>query len=419
MQRRRLEDISVRILIAAPQDAAAVAPAGELPFPSSGFRLIEYAFDPLSGEPPRPAEDEAAVDDGGSGSVVVLPLGNDQMLFVAGAEVERITHAEGATMLDRAAAEAVAWRQKTLRSARHKKADERLIGVTEVLSRQRTTEGVLEVVTEHAPRVVPGHAAIVMLHGIRPGVEGAVLLPVAPTSFRSRVPELPLQPFLPLEESGEVSAADADEGQPFSSLAPLFLATGAVSVARVPFGDKGLLLLVERRTSVTLETEDWFRLETLARHAAAALDRVQLREQTQALSLTDPVTGLGNRRKLEVVLPYHLAAAERGTPLTLAVLDLVEERDEMRDASLHLLGECLRRHARASDILARYGQSRFVALLPGTGADGARSLLRRVHAALGQAITARSGIAEYGGNSTTLGQLLENAEASFGDLTLG
>jgi diguanylate cyclase (GGDEF)-like protein len=185
-----------------------------------------------------------------------------------------------------------------------------------------------------------------------------------------------------------------------------------VSVAHVPLGDKGLLVLVERRAERVLEPEDWVRLDALARHATAALDRVQLREQTQALSLTDPVTGLGNRRKLEVLLPYHLAAAQRGAPLALAVFELVEDREEMRDASLHLLGECLRRQARGSDILARYGPTSFVALLPNTTADGAWSLVRRVRSALGQAAAARAGVAAYASTASTLGQLLEQASAS-------
>lgn len=415
MHRRRPEDFSVRILIATPQDAVAAITGADMEFPNRRLQLVEYAFDPLSGEPPRPAAAESSNPAPEAGSVVVLPLGEDQMLFVAGAEVERLTPAAGGSMLDRAAAEAVAWRQKTLRSARQKKADERLIGLTELLNRQRSTDGVFDAVTEHTPRVVPGHAAIVLLRGIRPGTDGGVLIPVAPALLRTHLAELPVQPFLPLDVPGEVTAAETEPGQPFHALAPLFRATGAVSAARVPFGEKGLLVLVERRADAKLEREDWFRLETLARHAGAALDRVQLREQTQALSLTDPVTGLGNRRKLEVVLPYQLAAAQRGTPLALAVIDLVEDREEMRDASLHLLGECLRRQARASDVLVRYGPLRLVALLPGTSGDGARSLIRRITSSLGSALSSRAGISEYGESTITLGQLLEEAVASFED----
>ena len=104
--------------------------------------------------------------------------------------------------------------------------------------------------------------------------------------------------------------ARADTGSPFSPLAPLFTETRAACVVHTPVGEDGLLFLVERRAERHFEPEDWEILRALAGLAESALKRVRLLGEIRSLSLTDPLTGLANRRQMEVVLERAWAAHE-------------------------------------------------------------------------------------------------------------
>ncbi len=100
-------------------------------------------------------------------------------------------------------------------------------------------------------------------------------------------------------------------------------------------------------------------------------------------ALTDPATGLGNRRALERDLPRLRAQAERqGQPLLLTLWDL----DGLKvindtwghgagDAVLTSFTEALQDSARTSDSLFRVGGDEFIGLHPGL-ADGALLVAR-------------------------------------------
>jgi len=117
------------------------------------------------------------------------------------------------------------------------------------------------------------------------------------------------------------------------------------------------------------------------------------RDEIAALSLTDPLTGLANRRQFEPMFEREFLHAQRQrTPLALLLLD-VDSFKAFNDHYGHPAGdECLRRIAqtldaglrRGTDLLARLGGEEFVAVLAATDAEGARhvaeKLLQRVRA---------------------------------------
>ena len=92
------------------------------------------------------------------------------------------------------------------------------------------------------------------------------------------------------------------------------------------------------------------------------------------LAYVDGLTGLANRRYLEVALDCEIRRAARGTlPLTFMLCDVDHFKryndrfgHQCGDAVLRAVGETLCRYCRrAGDIAARYGGEEFALLLPG------------------------------------------------------
>ena len=101
--------------------------------------------------------------------------------------------------------------------------------------------------------------------------------------------------------------------------------------------------------------------------------------QLSALSRTDALTGLANRRQYKEVLAAEWRRAQRhGHSLALILAD-IDDFKSFNDAYGHVAGdECLRKIAealrstlmRSSDLAARFGGEEFVILLPGTDLEG-------------------------------------------------
>lgn len=124
--------------------------------------------------------------------------------------------------------------------------------------------------------------------------------------------------------------------------------------------------------------------------AAANINRIaqQLhdqREQLARLSLTDPLTGLPNRRAFENRFPQMLGLAERGNPIALVLLDVdhfksINDRfgHGAGDRALIALADTLRTLTRSSDMAARLAGDEFAVLLSGLDDDGVLAWYRRL-----------------------------------------
>ena len=121
--------------------------------------------------------------------------------------------------------------------------------------------------------------------------------------------------------------------------------------------------------------------------------KLQQREaQILATSLTDPLTGTGNRRRLEQALATEVNRAERtGGSLCAFMADLdhfkrVNDRygHEAGDKVLAAFGEILRQRTRATDIAARFGGEEFVVLMPTTDLANATAIAERIRAAIAE-----------------------------------
>ena len=113
-------------------------------------------------------------------------------------------------------------------------------------------------------------------------------------------------------------------------------------------------------------------------------------EHLQALSETDPLTGLGNRRALTLAMDRELARAERsGEGVVLAIADLDHFKHvndthghDVGDRVLAVVARTLVRVFRASDVVARYGGEEFVIVAPSCREDCAMQTLERARAAV-------------------------------------
>jgi diguanylate cyclase (GGDEF)-like protein len=411
MKKRRIEDRDLNLLL------ARSAGTGTAPFVEEEPGSIEIRglrLDPHSG---------SALEGGGTSlttepdeTVFVLDLGANEAVLVAGAAVRRIPRGDGGReLLGRAAAGAAAWRRERMRVWKRSLLPEQLIAFSEHLNRADGPAEVCRALAEHTPQVVGGYMAIVFLRAEGDEVLRPADIPNSLFDVRSlSIPRLPR-----MNRPGIISASDArpDTGGPYMGLGPLFSELGASLLAHVPFGDAGVLVLVERRHTRSFEPEEWELMGTLSRQASAALQRVRLFHEVRSLSLADPLTGLANRRQMTLVLERALSAARRGEGLSVVMFDL-DDFKEINDQHGHLVGdrilvnvaEVLQREARGADLVVRYGGDEFLVVMPGGTAQGAASFVRRVRDRLEGQVDASAGVAEYAPNIVSVEQLVEAAD---------
>lgn len=126
----------------------------------------------------------------------------------------------------------------------------------------------------------------------------------------------------------------------------------------------------------------------LAEMAAPHLDLARL----AALSQTDSLTLLYNRRYLDDVLPREIDRARRyAHPLSILMIDLDQFKrvnDEhghgVGDEVLRALGDRLRAFSRLADVSARWGGEEFLVLMPETDGQRAREVAERLCAGIGR-----------------------------------
>jgi diguanylate cyclase len=166
------------------------------------------------------------------------------------------------------------------------------------------------------------------------------------------------------------------------------LATEAESL-----GEAGALIrsLAHAMLSATASMVE--RTRDLERQLASSQDEMQELHNTleviRAESLTDPLTGLANRKFLQGTLDDAIAEAARGQRFSLLVID-IDHFKTFNDNYGHLTGDqvlrlvalALKQNVKGQDLAARFGGEEFAIVLPDTALNGAVAVGDRVRRAV-------------------------------------
>jgi diguanylate cyclase (GGDEF)-like protein len=262
---------------------------------------------------------------------------------------------------------------------------------------------------------------------VDPGVDTQALLAAGGDGARAR----------DLRQLGDVCVAIAS-GRPIEALARLGTVTvspqtlGAAEPERLrslTFARAGDHAAAHRadRHAFRLAAQRSDRLQTVyVDGIAATIEREELRRtaaQYAGEALTDPLTGLPNRRQLE---RYVAAMVARGERAVIGVCDLdgfkavnTEHGHHSGDLVLQRIAGVIHRVMRRGDFVARYGGDEFVVVLPGAGMAEAADVARRIGIAVaaedwhalvpGTPVGVSVGFAEVNGSGPALRDALGQA----------
>jgi len=150
-----------------------------------------------------------------------------------------------------------------------------------------------------------------------------------------------------------------------------------------------ITLYSKSRTSYT--TEHVRLLESVAQHAASALNNAITFEKTKESALTDVLTDLPNARGFYMVLEQRLAECQRMNRESLALISMdVDDFKLINDQWGHAVGDRLlasvarviRQELRQMDILSRYAGDEFVAVMPMASTTMAQMIAERIRKAV-------------------------------------
>jgi diguanylate cyclase (GGDEF)-like protein len=195
----------------------------------------------------------------------------------------------------------------------------------------------------------------------------------------------------------------------------------------------GVLNLTERVDGKSFENDDLMMLDMVAPHLALIIDRAEWArkaETFQQMSLTDPLTGLPNRRYLQDRLFEEVERSKRyNTPLSFMIIDVDRFKTyndiyghTNADRVLVKTAEILRGSIRAIDMSARFAGDEFCIVLPETELGDAARIAERLrktindaeygteqHGFMGQ-VTISTGISAFSASRQTPLAIIESAD---------
>jgi len=181
-----------------------------------------------------------------------------------------------------------------------------------------------------------------------------------------------------------------------------------------------ITLYSKGRTSYT--TEHVRLLESVAQHAASALNNAITFERTKESALTDPLTELPNARGFYMMLEQRLAECQRMNRESLSLISMdVDDFKKINDQWGHAIGDRLlasiarviRKELRQMDILCRYAGDEFVAIMPMASQSMSELVAERIRKAVAEhRFSVRTGKTVEVSISTGISCFPENGETT-------
>lgn len=195
----------------------------------------------------------------------------------------------------------------------------------------------------------------------------------------------------------------------------------------------GVLNVADKITGEVYSEEDLQLLISIGTYASIAIERSKFYQKTEELkriSITDPLTGLLNRRYFQERISEEIERSRRHhLPLSLIMLD-VDDFKSVNDTLGHLVGDevlkiaarCLRNCIRTIDVASRYGGEEFTVILPQTTKADAQTIAERICAEIYRldlpftkadqklVLSVSLGLATYPEDAESLEDLIRNAD---------
>jgi diguanylate cyclase (GGDEF)-like protein len=209
---------------------------------------------------------------------------------------------------------------------------------------------------------------------------------------------------------------------------PLSATSSCLAVPLVTRGEAVGILTIERKDAPALGEGDLELAKSLGGQAAVAIDNARLFGEVRKQAITDPLTGLGNRRHFFNLAAQEIKHARRyGSAYSVMIID-IDHFKNVNDTWGHAAGDLalveiasrIVGKVRDVDIPARFGGEEFVVLLPETGIEGAKQAAERVRRAVGDTpvcvgaetltLTVSIGVATAQGHDETLDQVIRSAD---------
>jgi diguanylate cyclase (GGDEF)-like protein len=191
---------------------------------------------------------------------------------------------------------------------------------------------------------------------------------------------------------------------------------------------RGVIQILNKVDDSTFTEAELTLAQTLADHAAIAIENASLYRQAYLASITDDLTGLGNTRHFHASLADVMA---RGGPVSLVLLDLdnfkavVDRYGHLAGSrSIAQIGRAIGRLVRPGDVAARFGGDEFVIVLPDTDTAAAHRLAEAIRKAIEACeqlenedvdlsrVTASVGVATFPAHAVDAESLFRQADAA-------
>jgi diguanylate cyclase (GGDEF)-like protein len=152
----------------------------------------------------------------------------------------------------------------------------------------------------------------------------------------------------------------------------------------------GVIELINKLDGTSFSPLELKILVTIADFAAIAIEKAYYTAALKRIAVTDPLTGVLNRRGLERALDREIARCKRKElPISILMFD-IDNFKGINDTHGHLKGdevlkdfaEILKKNIRKADILCRYGGDEFAVIMPEAVTENAEYVKKRVTAHL-------------------------------------